>query len=156
MLPDGIRWLSMALALRSPGEWRNSGHLSWAASLPETDVPAKLMAFGDPVVQRFSWSRTAPYTEADAGAYFVEQEQARRRGEALHYAVVEPANDDVVLGGGSLYDVDLEQSRAAVGYWVAPDSRGRGVVTHAVRPLARWAFLRAGPGPARADMRSRQ
>ena len=34
MLPDGIRWLSMALALRSPGEWRNSGHLSWAASLP--------------------------------------------------------------------------------------------------------------------------
>ena len=78
----------------------------------EIDVPAKLMAFGDPVVQRFSWSRTAPYTEADAGAYFVEQEQARRRGEALHFAVVEPANDDVVLGGGSLYDVDLEQSRA--------------------------------------------
>ena len=64
----------------------------------ETDVPAKLMAFGDPVVQRFSWSRTTPYTEADAGAYFVEQEQARRRGEALHFAVVEPANDDVVLG----------------------------------------------------------
>jgi len=57
----------------------------------ETDVPAKLMAFGDPVVQRFSWSRTAPYTEADAGAYFVEQEQARRRGEALRFAVVEPA-----------------------------------------------------------------
>ena len=43
----------------------------------ESDVPAKLMAFGDPVVQRFSWSRTAPYTEADAGAYFVEQQQAR-------------------------------------------------------------------------------
>jgi hypothetical protein len=28
------------------------------------------------VVQRFSWSRTAPYTEADARAYFIEQEQA--------------------------------------------------------------------------------
>ena len=121
----------------------------------ETDVPAKLMVFGDPVVQRFSWSRTAPYTEPVAGAYF-EQEQARRRGEALHFAVVEPANDDVVLGGGSLSDVDLEQSRAAVGYWLAPEARGRGVVTHAVRLLARWAFLRAGPGPARADMRSRQ
>ena len=45
----------------------------------ETDVPAKLMAFGDPVVQRFSWSRTAPYSEADARGYFVEQEQARLR-----------------------------------------------------------------------------
>ncbi len=119
-------------------------------------MPAKLMVFGDPVVQRFSWSRTAPYTEAEAGAYFVEQEQARRRGEALHFAVVEPANDDVELGGGSLYDVDLEQSRAAVVYWLAPEARGRGVVTHAVRLLARWAFLRAGLGPARADMRSRQ
>ena len=47
----------------------------------ETDVPAKPMAFGDPVVQRFSWSRTAPYSEADARGYFVEQEQARLRGE---------------------------------------------------------------------------
>ena len=110
----------------------------------ETDVPAKLMAFGDPAVQRFSWSRTAPYTEADAGAYFVEQQQARLRGDALHFALVEPANDDVVLGGGSLYDVDLEQSRAAVGYWLAPAARSRGVATHAVRLLARWAFSRLG------------
>ena len=53
----------------------------------ETDVPAKLMAFGDPVVQRFSWSRTAPYTEADARAYFVEQEQARLRGRGAELRV---------------------------------------------------------------------
>src|SRR4029077_20823986 len=92
----------------------------------ETDVPAKLMAFGDPAVQRFSWSRTAPYTEADAGDYFVEQHHARLCGEALHFALVEPANDDVVLGGGSLYDVDLEQSRAAVGYWLGPGGAGAG------------------------------
>ena len=77
---------------------------------------AKLMAFGDPVIQRFSWSLAAPYTEADAGAYFVEQERARLRGEAPHFALVEPANDHVVQGGGSLYDVDLEQSRTALGY----------------------------------------
>jgi hypothetical protein len=56
----------------------------------ETDVPAKLMAFGDPAVQRFSWSRTAPYTDA-ARAYLVEQEQARLRGEELNFACVEPA-----------------------------------------------------------------
>ena len=44
----------------------------WLRPWRETDVPAKLMAFGDPVIQRFSWSLAAPYTEADAGAYFVE------------------------------------------------------------------------------------
>ena len=109
-----------------------------------TDVPAKLMAFGDPVVQRFSWSRTVPYTEADARAFFVEQERARLRGEELNFAFVEPANHAAVLGGGSLYDVDLEQSRAAVGYWLAPEARGRGVATYAVRLLARWAFSELG------------
>jgi RimJ/RimL family protein N-acetyltransferase len=45
-----------------------------------------------------------------------------------------------VLGGGSLYDVELEQRRAAVGYWLAPEARGRGVATRAVRLIARWAF----------------
>jgi hypothetical protein len=45
------------------------------------------------------------------------------RGEELNFAFVEPADDDVVLGGGSLYDVGLEQSHAAVGYWLAPSSR---------------------------------
>ena len=64
----------------------------------ETDVPAKLMAFGDPVVQRFSRSRTAPYTEADARGYFAEQEQGRVRGEELNFAFVELDDDDVVLG----------------------------------------------------------
>jgi RimJ/RimL family protein N-acetyltransferase len=106
----------------------------------EADVPAKLMAFADPTVQRFSWPRTTPYTENDARSFFVEQEQARLRGEELSFALVEPFAQETVLGGGSLYDVDLEQGRAAVGYWLAPDARGRGVVTHAVRLVAHWAF----------------
>jgi hypothetical protein len=39
----------------------------------KTDVPAKLMAFGDPVVQRFS-SRSAPYRRGTSG------QAATRRG----------------------------------------------------------------------------
>lgn len=34
----------------------------------ESDVPAKLMAFSDPVVQRFSWPQSTPYAEADGGS----------------------------------------------------------------------------------------
>ncbi len=116
----------------------------------ESDVPAKLMAFADPTVQRFSWPRTTPYTEEDARSFFAEQEQARLRGEELSFALVEPFDDATVLGGGSLYDVDLEQGRAAVGYWLASQARGRGVVTHAVRLVARWAL--AGLGVARLEL----
>jgi RimJ/RimL family protein N-acetyltransferase len=104
----------------------------------ETDLPAQLDAFSDPWFRRFSdW---APQTEAEARAYLAQHEDARRRGEQIEFALVEPHDDDVVLGGGSLNSIDVEQGRAAIGYWLAPSARGRGVATHAVRLIARWAF----------------
>jgi RimJ/RimL family protein N-acetyltransferase len=104
----------------------------------ETDVPAQLRAFSDPWFQRFSdW---APRTEAAAHVYLAAHERARQRGEQIELALVEPDDDGVVLGGGSLNNVDLEQGRAAVGYWLAPHARGRGVATHAVQLIAGWAF----------------
>lgn len=104
------------------------------------DVPATVIGFGDPSVQRFSWPKTTPFTEEDAHSFFAVQEEARRRGEELSFAFVEPEDPADVLGGGSVYAIDFEQRRAAVGYWLAPPARGRGVATHATRLMARWAF----------------
>ena len=115
----------------------------------EADVPAMVAAFSDPVMQRFSW-RAAPYTESDARAWLAEQEQARLRGEALHFALAGPRDQDVMLGAVSLDEVRLGQGCAAVGYWLAPGARGRGAATQAVRLLARWAF--AGLGLARLEL----
>jgi RimJ/RimL family protein N-acetyltransferase len=104
----------------------------------ETDVSAQLAAFRDPFFQRFSdWE---PRTEAEARAYLNAHEQARRRGKQIELAVVEPDDENLLLGGASLNNVDLGQGRAAIGYWLAPRARGRGVATHAVRLLAGWAF----------------
>jgi RimJ/RimL family protein N-acetyltransferase len=114
------------------------------------DVPANVMRFADPSVQRFSWAKTTPYTEEEAYSFFAYQEEARRRGEELSFAFVEPGDPEVVLGGGSLHQIDLEQGRAAVGYWLSPSSRGRGVATHATRLMARWAF--EGLGVARLEL----
>jgi len=107
------------------------------------DLPSMVQAFSDPTMQHFSW-RTAPFTDADARNYFSEQEQSRRQGDMLTLALVEPSDRDTVLGGISLYDVHLDQGRAAIGYWLAPEARGRGVVTHAVRMIAQWAFAELG------------
>jgi RimJ/RimL family protein N-acetyltransferase len=109
----------------------------------EDDVPGMVLAFIDPVMQRFSW-RTTPYTETDGRDYLAEQEAARLRGDELNLALVEPHDQDVVLGAVSLYEVRLDQGRAAIGYWLAPDARGRGAATQAVRLLARWAFAELG------------
>jgi RimJ/RimL family protein N-acetyltransferase len=104
----------------------------------EADVPAQLEAFGDPLFERFSdW---APRTEADARAYLAEHEQARRRGLQIEFALVETHDDTHLLGGASLNNVSLEHGRAAVGYWLAPHARGRGIATHAVRLICRWAL----------------
>ena len=104
----------------------------------ESDVPAQLQAFDDACFRRFSdW---APRTDAEALAYLGEHEQARRRGEQVELALVEPHGDDAVLGGGSLNNIDLAQGRAATGYWLTRHARGRGVATHAVRLICRWAF----------------
>lgn len=106
----------------------------------ELDVPAALIERSDASVDRFQWPHDARYTEADARQFFIEQEQARLRGEELHFAFVTPASPSEVLGGGSLYAVDPRHGRAAVGYWLAPQARGHGIATHAVRLLARHAF----------------
>jgi RimJ/RimL family protein N-acetyltransferase len=104
----------------------------------ESDVGSQLEAFSDPWFQRFSdW---APRTEIEVRRHRLEGERARRRGEKLSFALVEPSEDGCVLGGASLHEVESDQGRAAVGYWLTPEARGRGVATHAVRLLARWAF----------------
>lgn len=101
-------------------------------------MPAQLEAFGDPWFERFSdW---APRTEAAARAYLAAHEHARQRGELIEFAVVEPRDDTIVLGGASLNNVHLQERRAAIGYWLTPNARGRGVATRAVRLISRWAF----------------
>jgi RimJ/RimL family protein N-acetyltransferase len=101
-------------------------------------------AFKDPLVLRFSVATVGEVTEADVRASFGEQEAARIRGEELNLALVEPEEHAVVLGGGSVYGVDLGQGRAGVGFWLAPKARERGVATHATRLMARWAFETLG------------
>jgi RimJ/RimL family protein N-acetyltransferase len=111
-------------------------------SWQETDVRPQLDAFSDPWFQRFSdW---APRTEIEARRRHREDEFARRRGEQVQFALVEPSDEATVLGGTSLHGVELDQGRAAIGYWLAPQARGRGVATHAVRLVARWAFDEVG------------
>lgn len=104
------------------------------------DVPAVVKAFADPLVRRFSVPTTSAVGETHVLATFAEQEQGRLRGEEINFALVEPGDPTAVLGGGSLYGIDREQGRGAVGYWLAPSSRGRGVATHATRLMAQWAL----------------
>ena len=108
------------------------------------DLAGLLAGFGDPVVQRFSWPGVEPYTEADGRAFIADRTRQIEAGTGADLAIVDPADEDRILGGASIYDIEAEWRRASTGYWLAAHARGRGIATRAVRLLARWAFADLG------------
>ncbi|MBF6170542.1 GNAT family N-acetyltransferase [Nocardia blacklockiae] len=104
------------------------------------DVPWRFDAFSDPQCLRFSWPLTEPCTLEHVRGRFAGAEPARQAGTDLSLAIASAADTAHLLGSVSLYDVDRDQARAAIGYWLAADARGRGAATRAVWLLTRWAF----------------
>ena len=106
----------------------------------EGDVSATVMAFRDPLLRRFSVPVAGPVTAVQVRSLRLTAEHARLAGRELNVAFVSPDDESMLLGGGSIYDVDPDSGCAAVGYWLAPEARGRGIATHATQLLTGWAF----------------
>lgn len=108
----------------------------------EGDVTAVVTACQDPEIPRWTATIPSPYDESDALDWLARQEPARLEGRALELAVASQSGE--VLGAVALSDVDLRQFRAHVGYWLAPEARGHGYATRAVRLVSEWAFGHIG------------
>ena len=65
-------------------------------------------------------------------------EDGRRDGTREGFAIVGP--DAEFLGLALAPQIDREAREAELGYLVAPEARGRGVATEALRLLTDWAF----------------
>lgn len=107
------------------------------------DVPAITRICRDADIQRFT-RVPAPYTQAHARAFVRLAADGLRDGSGVHLVAVD-AVDDRVLGAVGL-SVDRAELSADLGYWVAPEARGRGVATRASRLLCRCAFEQLGAG----------
>ncbi len=70
----------------------------------------------------------------------MQEEPARLRGEEVCLAVVDARETGRIWGGASVYDTVRSEGRLGVGYWLAPEARGRGNATRTLRLLAGWAF----------------
>ena len=97
----------------------------------EADIPVLVEELQDPDIPRFT-RVPSPYSEADARAFLAGDVDTT-------FAITE--NDRVVGGVGLLRPDD---GRIEVGYWVARSARGRGIATHAVRLVSRWALESLG------------
>ena len=79
-----------------------------------------------------------PYTAGDAVRLLELSEAGRAENVAAHFAITATETGEV-LGSIGLKDIDWDGGRAEAGYWVAPEARGRGVATLALRALVGWA-----------------
>ena len=104
----------------------------------DADLPAVISACQDPEISR--WTRVpSSYGEAEAREWHERQARARKEGAMLHLLVVDAATDRL-LGSAGIVHADWDEGRCELGYWVARESRGRGVATRAVRLLCAWIF----------------
>lgn len=97
----------------------------------EDDVPAIVAACNDPEIPRWIPVIPRPYTEAD-GVAFV---RGLARPIEHSFAITE---DGVVVG--SIGMTTNENRTGHIGYWCAPEARGRGVTTRALRLVSGWGL----------------
>jgi RimJ/RimL family protein N-acetyltransferase len=115
----------------------------------DSDVEAIVRACQDPEIAR--WTRVPEnYTVNDARAYLLQRYDAILAGSTAPFAIVSSPSGDSgaagyqLLGSISLIRLNWRHRRGEVGYWLAPEARGQGHATRAVRLICQWGFHSLG------------
>ncbi len=117
------------------------GELALRAPAP-ADVAEIARICADPAIQR--WTRVpSPYTVDDARRFVLMSIGALAEGTGVHLLAVDADDRRHVLGSVGL-SLEAADRTGELGYWVAPEARGRGVATRAGRLLVAWAFAELG------------
>lgn len=83
-------------------------------------------------------------TEAEAAALVRERMMAAEKGMSASFAVVDERAAGRLMGSTGLFSIDRQRCLGVVAYWLASQSRGKGIATRAVSTLCEWAFLTVG------------
>jgi RimJ/RimL family protein N-acetyltransferase len=103
------------------------------------DVPAIVAGCSDPEVARYIPLIPAPYTGEDARRWLSGADERWRTSRERSLAITIP-DDDELLGVVSV----RVRPGGSIGYWLRPQSRGRGLMTEAVCAVTEWARTEHG------------
>jgi RimJ/RimL family protein N-acetyltransferase len=141
----------MAMAIRPPKPPLTDGIVTLRPWGEKGDVEAITAACNDRAIAEFLDLIPSPYTEADARAYIELCREGWSDGTLTNFAIT-VAEDGEAVGSVGVRWLEPDQGVAEVGYWVAPQARGKGVCTRAVRLVSRW--LIADHGIERLQLRA--
>jgi RimJ/RimL family protein N-acetyltransferase len=104
----------------------------------ESDIGEIVESCNDPAIAHFTFM-PVPYERHHAVDFITGLERRRRACRALDFAI-RATGDDRLLGATGMRAFDWERGTGEIGYWMAPDERGRGYAPRAVRLLSDWAL----------------
>jgi len=109
----------------------------------EWDIPDILIAFQDDLELQVRLGLERPPSGAELGRAIERGPQERAAGVRAELTIVEPGSDDC-RGRLDVHDIDWGHQRAALGIWVAPQARNRGLARGALALAGGWLFDAAG------------
>lgn len=101
------------------------------------DTDVLLAGFGDPSIRQYA--TTAVDTAADAARFVETRETGWAERTDVAWAITD-AETASILGHVGVHVVERWLGYAAIGYWLLPRGRGRGIATRAVRAATSAAF----------------
>ena len=108
----------------------------------DADVDQLTAACQDAVLQRFI-PIPQPYGREDAERYVARTRRQWATGEKAAFAIVDPEDPAVLLGGTS---IALCGPTGTAAYWVATAVRGLGIASRVLALVSDWAFDDLGLG----------
>ncbi|HWV25892.1 MAG TPA: GNAT family N-acetyltransferase, partial [Aeromicrobium sp.] len=116
------------------------GHNVRLRPFRDEDVSRIVEACSDPVTQQWLSGMPRHYTQATAEGYLADCTWHAALGAKATWAVAD-RHTDLLLGNLSIMDMQgLSPDSGEIGYWMHPDSRGRGVMKEAVMLAVDHAF----------------
>ncbi len=126
-LPDRLRLIGDGVVLR---DWRDE------------DAPALAPVCGEWNVCAFT---SVPWEwSEDAALEWIERQRGKRVAGTVLALAIEAGDDGRALGNVNLTGFDEDVREAAVGYWLTPQARGRGLATAAASLLIDWGMRNLG------------
>lgn len=133
----------MGMGIRPPEPPLTDGVVTLRPWGETGDAEAITAACNDRAIAEFLDLIPSPYTEDHAREYIRQTRQGWADGTTSNFAIVDRSTGEAVGSIGVRW-LEPDHGVAEVGYWVAPQARGRGFCTRALRLVSRWVLEERG------------